>query len=47
MLIVKIKFDTMGIYSTIMGQLMDEHFPENEVLIIDDTVDIEVTKGKE
>ena len=46
-LIVKIKSNAMGINSTLLGQVMDKHFPENEVLIIDDTVDIEVIKGKE
>lgn len=46
-LIVKIKSNAMGINSTLLGQVMDEHFPENKVIIIDDTIDIEIIRNKE
>jgi hypothetical protein len=44
---VKIKSTAMGINARVLSQVMEKHFPENEVIIVDDTIDLEiVTKQK-
>ena len=43
-IIVRIKSSAQGINSTLVEQIMDEHFPDNKVLIIDDSLDIEFVK---
>jgi len=41
---VKIKSSTMGINATMLGQVMEKHFPENEVIIVDNSIDLEIVK---
>ena len=45
-IIVRIKSTSMGINSTLVEQVMEEHFPGMKVLIIDDSIDIEIIKQK-
>ena len=43
-IIVRLKSTAMGISARVLSQVMDKHFPDNEVIIIDDTVDLEIVK---
>jgi hypothetical protein len=43
-IIVRIKSSAMGINATLVESVMEEHFPGMKVLIIDDTIDIEIIK---
>lgn len=44
---VKIKSSTMGINARLLGQIMEKHFPDNEVVIVDDSIDLEVVRKKD
>lgn len=44
---VKIKSATMGINARLLSQIMEKHFPDNEVIIVDDSIDLEVVRKKD
>jgi hypothetical protein len=44
---VKIKSSTMGINARLLSQIMEKHFPDNEVIIVDDSIDLEVVRKKD
>lgn len=43
-ILVKIKSSTMRINARMLSQIMDKHFPDNEVIIIDDTIELEIMR---